>query len=108
MIGLTVVVLALVFGVVVVDAFGAWAVSRRKPWLAGVFMLAAATCVVGGVAVGYGLRFASWILAAGLAASWVASFLNARLVLGKVEVRYHALRAIVLLVIQVLAVWRLS
>ena len=104
MIALLVAVLLLILGVVVVDAFGAWALSRRKPWISGMFMLAAATAVVAAVAVGYGLRFASWILAAGLLLSWAASFLNAAIVLGKVELRFHLLRAVVLLVIQVLAV----
>lgn len=104
MIALLVVLLLLVLGVVVVDAFGAWALSRRKPWISGVFLLAAATTVVAAVAVGYGLRFASWILAGGLLLSWAASFLNAAVVLGKVELRYHLLRAFVLLVIQALAI----
>lgn len=104
MIALLVGVLLLIAGVVVVDAFGAWALSRRKPWISGVFMLAAATAVVAAVAVGYGLRFASWILAAGLSLSWAGSFLNAAVVLGKVEARHHLLRAFVLLVIQALAI----
>lgn len=82
-----------VLGVVAVNAFGAWAVSRRKPRVSRLFLLSAVVLVVGAVALGYGLRFAAWILAAGLALAWAASYLNARWVLGRVDWRYHALRA---------------
>ncbi|MEJ2288828.1 MAG: hypothetical protein P8Y02_09330 [Deinococcales bacterium] len=89
-----IVVMLVVLGIVAVNAFGAWAVSRRKPRVSRLFLLSAVVLVVAAVAVGYGLRFASWILGAGLAVAWLASYLNARWVLGRVIWRYHALRAL--------------
>jgi len=89
-------VVVLVLGVVSVNAFGAWAVSRRKPGVSRLFLLAAVVLVVSAVAVGYGLRFAAWLLAAGLLLAWLASYLNARRVIGKVVWRYHLLRAVAL------------
>ena len=83
-----------VLGVVAVNAFGAWAVSRRKPRVARLFLLSAVVLVVAAVALAYGLRFAAWILAAGLVLSWLSSYLNARWVLGRVVWRYHLLRAL--------------
>ena len=71
--------MVVVLGVVAVNAFGAWAVSRRKPRVSRLFLLSAVVLVVAAVALGYGLHFASWILAAGLGLSWLASYLNARL-----------------------------
>jgi hypothetical protein len=83
-----------VLGVVAVNAFGAWAVSRRKPRVAGLFLLGAVGLVVAAAALGYGLRFAVWILAGGLLLTWLASYLNARWVLGRVVGRpHHGLRA---------------
>ena len=93
-----------VLGAVAVNAFGAWAVSRRKPRVARLFLLSAVVLVVAAVALGYGLRFASWILAAGLVLTWLSSYLNARWVLGRVVWRYHALRALAMLALLVLAI----
>ena len=93
-----------VLGVVAVNAFGAWAVSRRKPRVARLFLLSAVVLVVAAVALGYGLRFASWILAVGLVLTWLTSYLNARWVLGRVVWRYHALRALAMAALLVLAV----
>ena len=93
-----------VLGAVAVNAFGAWAVSRRKPRVARLFLLSAVVLVVAAVALGYGLRFASWILAAGLALTWLSSYLNARWVLGRVVWRYHALRALAMLALLILAI----
>lgn len=94
----------IVLGAVAVNAFGAWAVSRRKPRVARLFLLSAVVLVVAAVALGYGLRFASWLLAAGLVLAWLSSYLNARLVLGKVVWRYHLLRALGMAALLVLAV----
>jgi len=95
--------MVVVLGVVAVNAFGAWAVSRRKPRVAGVFLLGAVVLVIAAVALGYGLRFASWILAAGLVSTWLASYLNARWVLGRVVARHHVLRAVAMAALLALA-----
>jgi len=97
-------VVVLVLGVVSVNAFGAWAVSRRKPVVSRLFLLSAVTLVVAAVAVAYGLRFAAWILAGGLALAWLSSFLNARWVLGRVVWRYHLVRGLALGALMVLGV----
>lgn len=86
-------VVVVVLGVVAVNAFGAWAVSRRRPGVARLFLLSATVLVVAAVAVAYGLRFAAWILAGGLLLAWLSSYLNARWVLGRVVWRYHLMRA---------------
>lgn len=97
-----VLVVVLVLGVVAVNAFGAWAVSRRRPSVARLFLLSAVVLVVAAVAVAYGLRFAAWILAGGLVLAWLTSYLNARRVLGRVVWRYHLLRGLALAVLMVL------
>lgn len=91
-------------GFVFVNAFGAWAVSRRKPRVSRLFLLAAVVLVVAAVALGYRLAFASWILTAGLVLAWVASYMNARLVLGRVVPWHHALRAASMVAVVALAV----
>ncbi len=96
--------MVVVLGVVAVNAFGAWAVSRRKPRVSRLFLLSAVVLVVAAVALGYGLHFASWILAAGLGLTWLASYLNARWVLGRVVWRFHALRALAMAALLALAV----
>ncbi len=96
--------MVVVLGVVAVNAFGAWAVSRRKPRVSRLFLLSAVVLVVAAVALGYGLHFASWILAVGLGLSWLASYLNARLVLGRVVWRFHAVRALAMVALLALAV----
>ncbi len=83
----------------VVNAFGAWAVSRRKPWLAALFILAASLLTVAAVALGYTLPLARVLLALGLVLASVTSWLNARIVLGRVVWRHHLIRAGVALVI---------
>lgn len=90
-----VVVLVLVYAVV--NAFGAWAVIRRKPWVAGLFMLAATLLTVAAVAIAYVLPLARWLLLAGLTLASLSSFLNARIVLGRVVWRYHLIRGAVAL-----------
>lgn len=90
-----VVVFVLVYAVV--NAFGAWAVIRRKPWVAGLFMLAATLLTVAAVAIAYVLPLARWLLLAGLTLASLSSFLNARIVLGRVVWRYHLIRGAVAL-----------
>lgn len=77
----------------VIDAFGAWAVIRRKPRVAGGFMLAAAVLTVSAVALGYAFGAAAWLALIGTALSSLMSWLNARIVLGRVVLRHHLLRA---------------
>lgn len=96
-----VVLLALAYAVV--NAFGAWAVVRRKPWVAGLFMLAAAVLTVAAVAVGYALWGARYGLLLGVVLASLASFFNARIVIGRVVPRFHALRALLGLLLVVLA-----
>jgi len=82
--------LALIAGTV--NVFGAWAVSRRRPVVARLFMLAAAVLTVAGVAYAFKFAGAWWILLTGSALTVVASFLNARLVIGTVKWPNHLLR----------------
>lgn len=85
--------IGLALGLVVVNTFGAWAVSRRRPLVARLFLLAAAVLTVTAVAYAYRVDAAWWLLLAGVVVSFVASFLNALLVIGKVVWPNHLLRA---------------
>ena len=49
-----------------VNAFGAWLVSRRKPWVAGLFMVSAVILVVAAAAFISNIPYTRVILAAGL------------------------------------------
>lgn len=80
-----------------VNVFGAWTLMRRKPWLAWFFMLAAALLIVSGIALVSALPTVLYLLALGLLLASLASYLNARLVLGRVLVFNHLLRALVAL-----------
>lgn len=88
---------------VVVNAFGAWSVSRRKPVVSQLFLGASMVLVVAMVAYGFRDEVAWWILLAGAVLSFLASFLNARLVIGKVVWQYHLVRAAVLVAVLVAA-----
>jgi len=79
-----------------INTFGSWAVSRRRPLVARLFLLAAMVLTVTMVAYAYRLEAAWWFLLAGAALTFVASFLNARLVLGKVEWPNHLVRGLAL------------
>lgn len=83
----------------VVNAFGAWLVSRRKPWVAWLFMLCAVVLVVAAAAFVSAIPYTRGILAVGLVAASVTSYLNAAVVIGKVVPRNHVIRALVALVI---------
>lgn len=90
-------------GLVLVNGFGAWAVSRRKPAVARLFLFSAMVLTVALVAYAFADPLAWWILLAGTALGFLASFLNARLVIGRVVWQYHALRAAVLAAVLTLA-----
>lgn len=81
------------FGYAVVNAFGAWAVVRRRSLFGAAFFLAAVLLTVGGVAVGYGLPGAVPLVAAGALTASLTSYRNARAVLRRVVPWRHALRA---------------
>jgi len=83
----------------VVNAFGAWLVSRRKPWVARLFMLAAVILVVAAAAFISDIPYTRAILVAGLVAASVASYVNAAVVIGRVVWRNHIIRALVALLI---------
>ena len=82
-----------------VNAFGAWLVSRRKPWVAGMFMLSAVILVVAAAAFISSIPYTRIILAAGLVTASVSSYLNAEIVIGRVVWRNHLLRALAALAI---------
>lgn len=94
-----------VLGLVAVNTFGAWAVSRRKPWVARLFLLAAMVLTVAVVAYGFGVDYALWLLVAGAAVSTLASVLNAILVIGKFAWLNHLVRTMVLVLIVMGARW---
>jgi hypothetical protein len=86
-----------------VNAFGAWMVSRRKAWIAMLFLLAASLLVIAfGALVGF-FSYTRVILGAGLFTASLASLLNAQIVLGKIVWRFHALRLFIAIVTYLLA-----
>ncbi|HEX7022945.1 MAG TPA: hypothetical protein VF171_08805 [Trueperaceae bacterium] len=86
-----------------VNAFGAWMAMRRKPWVAGLFMLAAAVLMVAAAALVSVIPFTRVILAAGLLLASAASLSYARVVLGRVQWLHHLLRALLELALYALA-----
>ncbi|MBW7916615.1 MAG: hypothetical protein H3C53_08045 [Trueperaceae bacterium] len=100
-----VVLILVALTLVIVNAFGSWAVSRRKPAVAQLFLVAAMVLTVAAVAYAFRDRVAWWVLLVGTALGYLASFLNARLVIGKVVWPYHLLRAAVLAGVLVAARW---
>ncbi len=95
-------------GYAFVNAFGAWAVVRRKPWVAGLFLLAAAALIIAAAAFVSAIPFARAFLAAGLLLASLASLVNARVVFGKVEPRDHIVRAALALALYLLVDWALG
>ena len=83
----------------VVNAFGAWLVSRRKPWVARLFMFSAVVLVVAAAAFVSSIPYTRVILAVGLILASVSSYINAQVVIGRVVWRNHAVRALVALLI---------
>lgn len=88
--------MALAVVLTVINTFGSWAVSRRRPLVARLFLLAAMVLTVTAVAYAYQADFAWWLLLAGAVLTFVASYLNARLVIGKVEWPNHLVRGLLL------------
>ncbi|MBX3143168.1 MAG: hypothetical protein KF813_05405 [Trueperaceae bacterium] len=100
------IVLSLVaFGLVVVNGFGTWAVSRRRPLVARLFLAASLTSAVVAVAYLFDNPVALWLLACACVLTFVSSFLNARLVIGVVEWQNHLARGATLLAILALGWW---
>lgn len=86
-----------------INGFGAWLVSRRKPWIAVLFLLAAALLAIAfGGLVGF-FPYTRILLGVGLSLAWLASFLNAHIVLGNVVWRFHVVRALLAVAIYVMA-----
>lgn len=90
---MTAVGVALIAAYVVVNAFGAWSVSRRRRSVGLAFMAVAAVLTVAAVALAFehGLALALTVL--GAVGASVTSRVNAALVLGRVVAWRHALRA---------------
>ncbi len=83
----------------VVNAFGAWLVSRRKPWVARLFMLSAVVLVIAAAALASSIPYTRTILVIGLVLASVSSYVNAQVVIGRVVWRNHTVRALVALLI---------
>ena len=91
-----------------VNGFGAWMVVRRKPWVAGLFMIAASMLIIAAASLIYTFDYTRVLLGAGLFLGSVASFINAHIILGNVVWRYHVIRALVGLAIYTVAYIGLS
>jgi hypothetical protein len=90
-------------GYALVNAFGTWMVVRRKPWVAGLFMLSAMVLMIAFAGFVGSFGHTLGILATGLSMASVSSLINARIVLGRVIWRHHIIRAVVGLLIFLLA-----
>ena len=77
----------------VVNAFGAWAVLRRRRSVALAFMGVAVLLTVAAVAVAFERPVALPLTALGVVGASLTSQVNARLVLGRVVPWRHVLRA---------------
>ncbi|MEZ4606471.1 MAG: hypothetical protein R2880_09070 [Deinococcales bacterium] len=91
-----------------VNAFGAWMVIRRKPWIGWLFMLASAILVSAASAFLAPNTFALTWLSLGLITASLTSLLNAHFVMGKITPRNHLIRLAVALVIFILAFFGLG
>lgn len=92
---LTTVVAALVALVyAIVNAFGAWAVVRRRSSIGATFFVAAVALTIGAVAIVFAMPSATPFVAFGAVAASVASWWNARLFLAQVVLRSHVARAL--------------
>ena len=90
---MTAIGVALVAAYVVVNAFGAWSVSRRRHSVALAFMGVAVVLTVAAVALAFEHRIALVLTAIGAVGASVTSRVNAALVLGRVVAWRHLLRA---------------
>lgn len=103
-----VVVALLLFGYAVVNAVGAWAVVRRRSWVAALFMLTAAVLTVGAVALIYGVSASFWLVLVGVLGASAMSFVNALVIIGRILWRAHLLRAAAGAVLVVATWWVLG
>ena len=87
----------------VVNAFGAWAVVRRRSSIGAAFFAAAVALTIGAVAILFARPAATAFVAVGVVAASLASWWNARVFLGRVVVRSHVVRAAVGVVATALA-----
>jgi hypothetical protein len=76
-----------------INAFGTWMVVRRKPWVAFLFMIAAALLMIAFAAFIGDFPYIRVILASGLILASATSLINAYVVLGKVVWKHHVIRA---------------
>ena len=88
-----------------VNAFGAWAVVRRRSRVAAAFLVAAAILTVGAVALAFGSPSAAVLVPVGALLASLASWWNARIVLRRMVPRRHAVRAVAGACVAALAVW---
>jgi hypothetical protein len=88
-----------------VNAFGAWAVVRRRSRVAAAFLLAAALLTVGAVALAFGSPSAAVLVPVGALLASLASWWNARIVLRRTVPRRHLVRAVAGACVAALAVW---
>lgn len=100
-----VVALVAALGYAAVNAFGAWAVVRRRSRVAVAFLLAAALLMVGAVALGFAERSAAVLIAAGASLASFASWWNARTVLRRLVLRRHLARAVAGACLVALVIW---
>ncbi len=96
---------AAAIGYAAVNAFGAWAVVRRRSRVAAAFLLAAALLTVGAVALAFGSPSATVLVPFGALLASFASWWNARIVLRRTVPRRHAVRAVAGACVAALAVW---
>jgi hypothetical protein len=99
--GVAAIVVALVYALV--NAFGAWMVSRRHSGVAAGFFGAAVALTVGAVAIAFGLPGAVGLVAIGALSASLSSWQNARLVMLRVVAWRHLLRASVGVLVVALA-----
>lgn len=83
----------LVAAYAVVNAFGTWAVARRRRVVALAFMASSVVLTVAAVAVAFERPVALPLVIVGAVAASLTSQVNARVVLGRVVPWRHALRA---------------
>jgi hypothetical protein len=86
-----------------INAFGTWMVVRRKPWVAFLFMMAAALLMIAFAAFIGNFPYIRVILASGLLLASLTSLINAYVVLGRVVWRHHLIRALCGLAVFLLA-----
>jgi hypothetical protein len=81
-------------GYAVVNAFGAWAVVRRRSSIGATFFVAAVALTIGAVAIVFAMPSATQFVAFGAVTASIASWWNARVFLSRVVLRRHVARAL--------------